>query len=90
MVQARPDGRVYTGRQPFARGIHMRLRYLLWLLCCLLLAPLSTLAAGAVAGVSFMQMRFVDDAEALRVESVSQFFGDGVPNGHDIRNIVRY
>ena len=48
------------------------------------------LSAGAVPGMPLMQVRFVDDAEALRMERVGQFFGDGVFGGHDIRNIVRY
>jgi hypothetical protein len=37
-----------------------------------------------------MQMRFIDDAKAFRMESVGQFFGDRVFGGHDMRNIVRY
>lgn len=48
------------------------------------------LAAGAVPGVSFMQMRFIDDVEAFRMESIGQFFGDRVSDGHDMRNIARY
>jgi hypothetical protein len=48
------------------------------------------LSAGAMPGMAFMQMRFVDHAEALRMERVGQFFGDGVFGGHDMRNIVRY
>ncbi len=52
--------------------------------------PEMRFAAGAVPGVPFMQMRFIDDAEAFRMESVGQFFGDRVFGGHDMRNIVRY
>ncbi len=52
--------------------------------------PEMCFAAGTVPGVPFMQMRFVDDAEAFRMESVGQFFGDRVFGGHDMRNIARY
>ncbi|WEF51942.1 hypothetical protein AFIC_000397 [[Pseudomonas] carboxydohydrogena] len=52
--------------------------------------PEMRFAAGAMPGVPFMQMRFVDDVEAFRMESVGQFFFDGVSGGHDIRNIARY
>jgi len=52
--------------------------------------PEMRLSAGAVAGMTFMQVRFVDDAEALRMECVGEFFFDGVSGGHDMRNIVRY
>ena len=49
-----------------------------------------SLAAGSMSGVPFVQMRFVDDADALRMECVGQLFLNGVSGGHDMRNIVRY
>jgi len=47
-------------------------------------------SAGPVPCVSFMQMGFIDNAEAFRMESVGQFFGDRVSGGHGMRNIARY
>jgi hypothetical protein len=41
------------------------------------------LAAGPVAGMAFMQMRFVRDVEAFRQESFTQLVYDNVPGAHD-------
>ena len=40
------------------------------------------LAAGPVAGVAFVPMRFILDMEALGRESVAQLFRDQIACGH--------
>ena len=44
--------------------------------------PVMRLAARPVAGMAFMQMRFVRDVEAFRRESFAQLVGDNVPGAH--------
>jgi hypothetical protein len=40
------------------------------------------LAAGAVAGMALMEMRFVLDMQALRCESSHQLRRDDIPHSH--------
>ncbi len=47
-------------------------------------------AARPVAGMTFMQMRFVDDVEAFGMESLPQLMCDVIFGCHDMRNIVGY
>ena len=44
--------------------------------------PEMSLAAGPVAGVAFVPMRFILDMEALGRESVAQLFRDQIACGH--------
>jgi hypothetical protein len=54
---------------PFKRGRHD-------------MYPEMSLAAWPMAGMAFMQVRFVDDFEAFRQESFAQFVYDSVPCAH--------
>ncbi len=47
-------------------------------------------AARPVAGMALVQMRFVDDVEAFRIEGLLQFLRDVVFGCHDMRNIGGY
>lgn len=50
--------------------------------------PEVSFVAGLVAGMTFVQMRLVEDVKAFGMKSRVQFLRDDVSGCHDIRNIA--